>query len=230
MDFKSLLNKRMASKTVLVALMAATVGLGFVSGQSAQAWDGHWTQAPSGTYPLPEPDPKAYNIDTNSGAETHPRYFVNIMPPRNYDDVDPAEMADYTGKNYSPYALTEFMQDLHWQGKTFPKGYYHVKISRWGVASNNTLPLMNELHAEARPQLTSVPEGGKDKAVPMDVLVLKQHGTVMTVIPIVGHEAYDKPKHSKWPADSLAWVEWEGDQPVLKFYYKKTVYFAYMDP
>lgn len=190
----------------------------------ALAWDGRGTQAPSGTYPLPEPTTKRQNLDTDSGTETKPQSWYNKLPERDYVNLDPQELDDYAHRDYSPYALARFTQDLRWQGRTYPQGYYHVKIGLWGAGSLGTLPLTNQLHAG------SLPQPDKDKKRPMDVFVLKQHGNVLTVIPIAGHQAYQKPKHGHRPANSLAWIEWQGDQPVLKFYYRKTIYFAYLEP
>lgn len=199
---------------------------------SAFAWDGRWTEAPSGSYPLPEVNDKARNIETDAGTDERPQTYNTTLPPRDYANVDPEEIIEAGGKDYSPYALVRMTQDFRINGKVYKKGYYHIKAGQWGDGSLNTQPLSNQLIAahNALPPANGDEEQKKEKH-PLDVFLLKQNGNVLTVIPIHGKQAYQKQKGEKLPGRnaSLAWMEYEGPRPVLKFYYKKTVYFTYLD-
>ena len=62
------------------------------------------------------------------------------------------------------------------------------------------------------------------------VLVLKQLGKVVGVVPIAQRQAYTPKKGEKLPKQAMAWVDDQGDTPVLKFYYKKTIYSTPLQP
>ena len=198
----------------------------------ALAWDGRWNIAPSGSYPLPEPTDKGRNIETDAGTDERPQSYNTTLPPRDYANVDPEEIIEAGGKDYSPYALVRITQDFRINGKIYTKGYYHIKAGQWGDGSLNTQSLTNQMIAsrEALPAIDDE-ETKKQKKQPMDVFLLKRNGNVLTVVPIHGRQGYAKQKGEKLPSKktALAWVEYEGPRPVLKFYYKKTVYFTYLD-
>ena len=92
---------------------------------SALAWDGDWTQASSGRVGLfDDPD------STQGKAGTDPPQKYYTPNPRDYIDVDPAELGDYFNrykKEYSPYALARITQNIHYNNVSIPKGYYLIK-------------------------------------------------------------------------------------------------------
>jgi hypothetical protein len=89
------------------------------------AWDGDWTQAQSGKGDIFD-DP-----DSSQGkAGTDPPQKYLTPNPRDFADVDPEELDDYFDrykKEYAPYALARIYQDLHYNDRIIPKGYYLIK-------------------------------------------------------------------------------------------------------
>lgn len=91
----------------------------------AWAWDGDWTQARSGKGDIFD-DPES----TQGKAGTDPPQKYLTPNPRDFVDVDPEELGDYfnrRNKEYAPYALARIYQDLHYNNRVIPKGYYLIK-------------------------------------------------------------------------------------------------------
>jgi hypothetical protein len=92
--------------------------------QLVMAWDGNWTEAPSGDlWKQPE------GTDGVGHSDERPEtFFIPTRP--DFKDVDPEELSDYFHryrKEYTPYALARIQQTLHYQNLVLPKGYYLIK-------------------------------------------------------------------------------------------------------
>lgn len=182
--------------------------------QPVLAWDDRWTQGKSGTWPGYHETEKKW---TDSGSSPKPFQRERPAPPQ-FADIDLDENKDNNGKDYSPYSLVRFLHNAQINGKPFTKGYYLVKAGYYGDGSLNSRQAQN------------IQYGGlsdKDKKdLPYQIFIFKQQGKVITVIPIERIEPYVIQKGEKRPKMPMAWVEDEGEQPVLKFYYKKRLYIS----
>jgi hypothetical protein len=89
----------------------------------------------------------------------------------------------------------------------------------------------------ALPPLTGQPSAGsssaeapssgtssKEKPSPYQVLVIKQQGKVVMVVPIHRRQMYIPARKDKIPNRALAWIEEEDRHPVLKFYFHHWIY------
>ena len=191
------------------SLMTAMLALG-----TAHAWDGEWTRAKSGEYPAYDPGDKT----GNAGTDERPQTFY-IPPAREFDNVDPEELYRSVS-DYSPHAMAQFTRNVSVGGKPLNKGYYLVRLGQANDGSPRTnqgafVPVSYEERKERKKA---------DKDAGFDLFVIYRVGTVAAVCPIQERQAYVKQKGDKLPKNPVAWIELENDQPVLKFYYKKTIY------
>lgn len=178
------------------------------------AWDDRYTQAKSGDWPGYHETEKKW---TDSGSSPKPFRMERPAPPQ-FADVDLDENMDNKGKDYSPYAALRLLQDVKLKDAALTKGYYLLKAGHFGDGSLNSRQAQN------------IQYGGlsdKDKKkLPYQLFILKRQGKVITVVPIERIEPYPRQKKEKYPKKPLAWIEGEGDQRTLKFYYKKRLYIS----
>lgn len=228
-----------------LALSMPVAGLQPTFAQTKGIWDGTLTQAKSGiwddTYTHAksgvEGDPiDPGNSDGKSGVKNPPWTFF-IPPPRYYENVDPEQISDNKKKDYSPYALALFPQNFTYRGRAISKGYYLVKLGDEDGGSPKT-----NLHAEFPKEYPTVTdpvadfqreqekhktrqEKKEEAASAARTLILEQLGNVITVLPINRREAYKAEKgQPKKFKRALAEVVFENHVPLLKYYYKKTIY------
>ncbi len=190
----------------------------------ASAWDGRWTRAVSGEWPLVDPG----SSEGKTGIKEHPQTFF-IPPPRDFADVDPEEMDEAAGRMYTPYSAVRFTQDLSYLNKQIPQGFYQVKLGQWNDGSPNVNLSTQGFTGGQQPQLAA-PVSQKT----YQVFVLKKLGKVIAVVPIASVEKYQADRKFKnlfglKPSrDSYSWIDYDAQglamQPVLKFYYKKKIY------
>lgn len=208
----------------------------------AQAWDGDWTDGRSGQDYI-------YDSENSTGkAGSDPPQTFLTPPTRDYLNVDPKELDDYFShrkKDYSPYALLRLTQTLYYGDTSISPGYYQVKIGLWGEGSpTHNLPvppavLKPPVTASAprvpveQSESTHLPSN-REKAKPtaqlkpispkklprQRVFIFKKLGNVVAVVPIHEVTIYKPTRKKKAPRHSLAWLEVENRQPVLKYYGK----------
>lgn len=200
-------------------------------------WDDNFTRAKSGVEgDLLDPG----NSDGKSGLKVPTQTFF-IPPPRDFENVDPEEIADNKKKDYSPYALALFPQNFVYRGVTISKGYYQVKLGDRNDGSPKAN--LNELAKKppSRQTVNFAPNGLPEDAVPQtseasddfdDVkrtLVLKKLGNVVLVLPVDRREVRKRAKGEKKIKRPISKVEFENHMPVLKYFIKNTVYSTYLD-
>lgn len=181
---------------------------------STSAWDGDWTRAKSGEWPAYDPGDSTGTAGTDEKPQT---YF--IPPSRDFDDVDTEELYRKV-KDYSPHALAQFTRSVRVSGSSLAKGYYLVRMGQAGDGSNNTN--LGEIRPVTPDTLKTRQK--EDKKAGYDVFVIYKLGNVAAVCPIQHRERYEKQEGEKLPKQPVAWLDLENNQPVLKFYYDKTVY------
>jgi hypothetical protein len=217
-----------------------TFALGVLAGclmPLSWGWDGQWTDAKSGQDYIYDPQ----NSTGKAGSDP-PQTFLT-PPPRDYLNVDPKELDDYFAqrkKDYSPYALLRLTQTLRYGNTSIPPGYYQVKIGLWGEGSPmRNLPappavLRPPVSKASAPSDAEQAASGAEKAkssqplkpipplkLPQQrVFIFKQLGNVVAVVPIHQVTIYKPGRKEKAPRHSLAWLEMENRQPILKYYAK----------
>jgi hypothetical protein len=210
-----------------IACLTANAQEGLYGDDQRGIWDGNGTEAKSGVEgELFDPG----NTDGQSGVKSNPRNFW-IPPVPQHEVVDPDELDDNAGKDYSPYALAQFGGKFSYQGTAIPKGYYHLKLGRVDAGSPKThLPgqapqksIPDDLDKKQRKALEKQLKKEK-KAGNYNSFVLKQLGKVIAVIPIERREAYEPPEGEKPPKRPMARIVYEEHRPVLKVVYGKSVY------
>ena len=217
------------------------------------AWDGRWTEASSGSYPLPDVEKPYKSTHGDSGLEKdRPQHYFKPPNPA-FDDVDPDELSDNQGKDYSPYALVRLSQDIELYGKQkITKGYYLVKIGRWSdTSAKQKKQMVKEGMQETLPQQPPMPDPSeqsrleklkdkferdkKEDQEPYTVLIFKQNGKELGVIPIERRELVTLPRRQskKLPKTPMAWIEPDLKNPgapiVFKFYYRHSMYIAQLN-
>ncbi|MEB3287696.1 MAG: hypothetical protein VKJ04_09350 [Vampirovibrionales bacterium] len=132
---------------VLGALFVIMLGMIIIS--PAFAWEGRWTNASTGLYPLPDTEDPYNDSHTESGIPIKDRIEHFYLPPNpQFEDVDPNELSDNEGRNYSPYALLRLSRDILMYGQMLPKGYYQVKIGTWRDGSPKQKEILRQAGVE----------------------------------------------------------------------------------
>ena len=96
--------------------------------------------------------------------------------------------------------------------------------------SSNRLPNSQSHTTSGSPNPTAMRQTPLNKKFPIQrVFIIKRLGNVIAVVPIHQVEPYfpkreDLTPKKKIPKQALAWVEMDGQRPILKFYYKHWLY------
>lgn len=190
-------------------------------GNWAFSWDGDWTDGKSGQDYI-------YDKENSTGkAGSDPPQTFLKPSDRDYLNVDGKELDDYFKqrhhKDYTPYAVLRLPHAIRYQGMTIQAGYYHLKIGGWNEGS----PIKTLQTPPPQPALSLPPPkpGAKPanppKKLPMQqVFIFKDHGNVIAVMPIQRVSIYKPKRKDKVPKCSLAWLEEENRQSVIKYYDK----------
>jgi hypothetical protein len=212
-----------------------------------QIWDGDGTDSKSGVERDPLYDPG--NTDWQSGLKPTPQTYWKPDTPLS-DDVDPEELKDAaTGKwralDWSPYALLQLTHPLAYKGKPLPRGFYLVKAGGMQLGSVNqqaftpvsivpdatTQPpvVLSQPLAKVSPRrikwLGPLPFNTTPSPHdPYRVLVLKQRGVVMAVLPIKAVTVYVPKPKEKLPKQPVAWVASGPTHNTLYFYEQQRLY------
>jgi hypothetical protein len=132
------------------------------------------------------------------------------------------------------------------------KGYYLVKIGRWRDTSAKQKHLMVKAGMqETLPEQPPMPEPAeqskleklkdkldrdkKEDQEPYTVLIFKQNGKELGIIPIERRELVTLPRRQsrKLPKTAMAWIEPDLKNPgapiVFKFYYRHSMYIAQLN-
>jgi hypothetical protein len=189
-------------------------------GNGAYGWDGDWTDGKSGQDYI-------YDKDNSTGkAGSDPPQTFLTPSDRDYLNVDGKELDDYfkqRKKDYTPYAVLRLHQAIRYEGIIIKPGYYQVKIGGWSEGSPSktlqTPPPQPELSLPP-PKPGAKPAEPPKKLPTQQVFIFKDHGNVIAVIPIQKMSIYKPKRKDKVPKFSLAWLEEENRQPVIKYYDK----------
>ncbi len=150
-------------------------------------------------------------------------HYNNLTIPKGYYLIKPGEETDGSPKvnlnTLEPYAsqkapISREIDEEDDSVETLPP-YTTQSEHLPGAVSVNTTSV---------PRLASRPPELKDNVRFYQTLVILKQGRVMGVVPVHRMEQYRPEKKEKPPRRALAWVAWEEQRPVLKFYYKKWVY------
>src|SRR5690242_18878579 len=87
---------------VALILSGLLLSVALWASREVLAWDGNWTQGKSGVYL--DSDSGSSEAKSGNKPEDVPQHYY-IPPNRDFDDIDPGELADYRFDDYSPYAL-----------------------------------------------------------------------------------------------------------------------------
>lgn len=203
-------------------------------------WDGGLTNAKSGV----EADLYDPNDSTGKSGVKPPHQWFFIPPERYYENVDPNEIADTRKKDYVPYAVALFTQNVAYRGVIISKGYYQVKLgAATGGSPKTNLTAMAEkandpafkpqstqnFYPNGLPQLAPPDAPPPEEAPapppePTQTFILKKLGNVVAVLPVEKVEPYKRPKGEKKSKQPLAKVFLENQVPVLKLLYKDKLY------
>jgi hypothetical protein len=194
--------------TVLMGWPSASL-LPALAQQAKGIWDDHGTNAKSGVEgTLLDPG----STEGQSGVKPPPQTYF-IPPPRQYEEVDPEEIRETKKRDYTPYALAQLPQTITYRGKLIPKGYYQIKLGFRNEGSPKTN--LNET-----PTLS--PE---EQETIRRVLILKQLGKVVAVIPVQRFQVLDlSRKEKKKFKKPTAGLVYEDHAPVLQYRLKDEVY------
>jgi hypothetical protein len=217
---------------ILTCSLVLLCFLGWISGAGADKkfnfWDGDWTDGSSGT----ENDLGDKDDTTGKSGNDPPQWFF-IPSPRQFKDVDPEDLSEQRGRDYTPYAMARLISDVRLQDKkVLKKGYYQVKLGQLNDGSQ-----ANHLDDPQRQQATilagaSIVSNRKKSSYQQlqrgtlpQTLVMKQLGKVIVVFPISRREPWRKEKGDKrrYPKP-LAGVVQENRRPVLKYFDGKMIY------
>jgi hypothetical protein len=211
-----------------------------------QIWDGDGTDAKSGVERQPLFDPG--NTDWQSGLKPTPQTYWRPETPLS-DDVDPDEFKDATtGKwramDWSPYALLQLTFPINYKGRTLTRGFYLVKAGSELSGSVNqqvftSLSIVPDANQPSPAPLKPLPKVSPRRIkwlgplpfnttpaphAPYRVLVLKQRGVVMAVLPIKAVSVYQPHPKEKLPKQPVAWVATSPVQNTLYFYEQQRLY------
>ncbi|MGE0201585.1 MAG: hypothetical protein AB7P76_11530 [Candidatus Melainabacteria bacterium] len=206
--------------------------------QPALAWDGRWTSAPSGEWPVIDPG------STEGMSYTKERPQTYILPPaRNYGDVDPEEFDELSWKDKTPFAPLQLNSTYIAGGKVIPPGFYQIKLGQYDDGSPNVQLDPTLVNAFLKEQQARTDAEKADKKwyswlIPekkyaedhFQTLIIKQAGKVLLVLPIESITPYLKSRGEKLPGESVVWVDTDENPAQLKFFYKKMVFATNLKP
>lgn len=191
-------------------------------------WDNNLIDADSGVeFNLQDPN----SSEDKSGIKKDLPQTFFIPPPRQFDDVDPEELDEQAGKDYTPHALVQVRSNIRYRNVVLKKGYYQVKLGQIQDGSPNSRLHPQDAYLAAAATGMTHPASTQHysrkyfESTP-SVFVLKQLGKVIAVLPITRVTAYQAPKGEKPPKKPVAVIEYENNQPVMKVYYKKNLYWS----
>ena len=169
---------------------------------SAEAWDGNWTQAKSGTegalydqgteMGVAGTKGRIYdpgNSTGKAGTKEPPQKFW-IPPNPQFADVDLKDADNYYRKDYSPYAMVLFPQNVTFGNQFLQKGYYLVQPGSADDGSANKSQrqfiAQNTDPNEITPNLPSLQSTNQElpEDMPATALIVKKLGKVVAVLPV----------------------------------------------
>lgn len=235
----------MQPRSLLIALLGVFLGL------SGLVWGVAWSQEKRDWANILEPsyDMNVYIRDSGNSdgvgvQKERPQMFF-IPPPRLFETVDPNELDEMVKGDYTPYALVQVAQEVHYRDKVLPKGYYQIKIGRWYEGSQTVrlhpddqsrlAPGMSPSSQDSSPQSAARPAvNGPDPATDTDlrVMIFKKLGNVLLVVPITTQEVLHLPKKQRRQLERtpVAKVVEFNAQPVLQVNNGQTLFSAPLVP